>query len=206
MLLSGMVLLQAVAERIIGRYLEGLPGTEVVPADGYHSLGGRGADLVYVCDGRRTSVKVKPDSYFGTDATKVRERAWSFYREDAGVCALEAVAGSSMRDPGWMFTSDADEIFYYYLAIGQPEDEVRALGRGARRRVLLGAEGRARRPSGDCRCRPRGSGSPQKFEQLPLATRRPRWGLGVVSSDAAGRAAGRGCRRRGSRTDLRHLG
>ena len=127
MLLSGMVLLQAVAERIIARYLEGIPGVQVEPADGYHSLGGRGADLVYVADGQRTSVKIKPDSYFGTDANKVRERAWSFYREDAGVCALEAVAGSSMRDPGWMFTSDADEIFYYYLAIAQPEDEVRAL-------------------------------------------------------------------------------
>ena len=44
-----------------------------------------------------------------------------------GLIALQAVADSSTRDPGWIYTSEADEVFYYYLAISQSEDEVRAL-------------------------------------------------------------------------------
>ena len=127
MLLSGMVLLQAVAERIVGRYLASLPGTEVIPLAARHSLAGRGVDLVYVVQGEQRGVKVKPDVYFGSDPAKVADRNLSFYREDAGGCALQAVADSPNRDPGWILTSDADEIFYYYLGIAQPEDQVRAL-------------------------------------------------------------------------------
>jgi len=127
MLLSGMVLLQAVADRIVGRYLASLPGTEVIPVAERHSLGGRGVDLVYVVQGEQRSVKVKPDVYFGSDHAKIADRSLSLYREDAGGCALQAVADSPNRDPGWILTSDADEIFYYYLAIAQPEDQVRAL-------------------------------------------------------------------------------
>ena len=122
-----MVLLQAVAERIVGRYLASLPDTEVVPASENHSVGDRGVDLRYVSQGERRSVKVKPDVYFGTDPLKVADRSLSLYREDVGRCALQAVADSSTRDRGWIFTSEADEIFYYYLAISQPEDQVRAL-------------------------------------------------------------------------------
>jgi hypothetical protein len=122
-----MVLLQAVAERIIGRYLASQPGVEVAPVSEYYSLGGRGADLTYTTRGESRTVKVKPDPYFGTDPTKAADRDLSFYREDARCCALQAIADSSTRDPGWVFTSDADEIFYYYLAIAQPEDEVRAI-------------------------------------------------------------------------------
>ena len=91
-------------------------------------LGGRsGGRSGYVSNGVRRVVKVKPDAYFGTDPAKIADRSLSFYRQDAGLIALQAVADSSTRDPGWIYTSEADEVFYYYLAISQSEDEVRAL-------------------------------------------------------------------------------
>jgi hypothetical protein len=122
-----MDLLQAVAERIISGYLTSLPGVEVVPVSADRSLRVRGVDAAYDVQGERRSVKIKPDVYFGSDPAKVADRNLSLYREDAGRCALQAVADSSTRAPGWIFTSEADEIFYYYLAITQPEDRIRDL-------------------------------------------------------------------------------
>jgi hypothetical protein len=122
--MKGMALVQAVAERIIGRYLATLPDIEVVAVTQH---GGRGVDLAFVSKGVRTRVKVKPDVYFGSDPVKIADRSLTFYREDAGRCALQAVADSTTRDPGWIMTSEADEIYYYYLVISQPEDEIRAL-------------------------------------------------------------------------------
>jgi hypothetical protein len=127
MVLSGMILLQNVAERIVGRYLATLPGTEATSGLENASLRARGIDLTYVVQGESRSVKVKPDVYFGTDPAKIADRNLSLYREDVGRCALQAVADSSTRDPGWILTSEADEIFYYYLALLQPEDQIRAL-------------------------------------------------------------------------------
>lgn len=124
---SGMMLLQRVAERILARYLEsnGRQGVEVV--SNFSSLGGRGIDLTYAWQGSRMRIKVKPDPYFGIDAAKVGARAFSFYRAETGSYAFEAVANAATREPGWMFESDADEIYYYFVAIAQEEDEVRAL-------------------------------------------------------------------------------
>jgi hypothetical protein len=127
MVLRGMVLLQAVAERILGVYLDSLPGTELVAAPEGGLESAKGVDLAYRSQGELRGVKVKPDVYFGTDPDKIADRRLSLYRQDAGRCALQAVADSSTRAPGWMLTSQADEIFYYYLAIAQPEDQVSAL-------------------------------------------------------------------------------
>jgi hypothetical protein len=122
--MRGMALVQAVAERIIGSYLATLPDTEVVAVSDH---GETGVDLAFVSRGVRTRVKVKPDVYFGSDPVKIADRSLTFYREDAGRCALQAVADSTTRDPGWIITSDADAIYYYYLVISQPEDDVRVL-------------------------------------------------------------------------------
>ena len=127
MLLSGTGLLQVVAERIVGSYLASQPGTEVVSSSDDPALRATGVDLTYSSQGELRSVKVKPDVYFGTDPVKIADRSLSLYREDVGRCALQAIADSSTRDPGWILTSEADEIFYYYLAIPQNEDQVRAL-------------------------------------------------------------------------------
>jgi hypothetical protein len=127
MVLRGMTLLQAVAERIVRGYLAKLPGVEVVQASGANSHGERDVDVTYVSSGERRNAKIKPDVYFGSDSAKVADRNLSLYREDAGRCAIQAVANSATRAPGWIYTSEADEIFYYYLAISQPEDQVREL-------------------------------------------------------------------------------
>ena len=127
MLLSGVVLLQAVAERVLARYLALSPGTEVAPVAEPDSLRRRGIDLAYVAQGERRTAKVKPDVYFGTDLSKIDDRSLTFYRQNAGRCALQVIADSVTHDSGWVFTSEADELFYYYVAILQDEAEVREL-------------------------------------------------------------------------------
>lgn len=122
---TGAVLLQAVAQRILAGYLTkvGYADVRIVSAN---SVGG-GVDLVYTTAGRRMKVKVKPDSYFGTDPSKVINRDLVFYRPDAGHYAFESISNNMTREPGWMFNSEADELFYYYIALGQSEDEIAAL-------------------------------------------------------------------------------
>jgi len=124
MLQSGKALLQAVAERIVVRYLGSLPETETVPMEEVRALG-QGVDLAYVSRGLRKTVMVKPDVYFGADPAKAADRMLPLYRGDLAICALQSVADSTTHDPGWMLTSDADELFYYFLAIPQREAEIR---------------------------------------------------------------------------------
>ncbi len=125
---SGTALLQSVAERIIGRYLTDSGFADVsVLNSGRSSAAGSLIDLTYRYQGRRVGVKVKPDVYFGSDPAKVRNREFVFYRSDAGHYAFESISNHMTREAGWMFNSDADELFYYYLVISQSEDEVRAL-------------------------------------------------------------------------------
>ncbi|MDR3686307.1 MAG: hypothetical protein P4L93_05050 [Coriobacteriia bacterium] len=124
---TGAQLLQSVAQRILTRYLGrgSAQGAEAV--SGSLTFASRGIDITYSVGGQRRSVKVKADPYFGTDSAKIGDRSLAFYRADTGMAALEAVANSTTRQPGWMIESDADELCYYYLALAQPEDEVRAL-------------------------------------------------------------------------------
>ncbi len=70
---------------------------------------------------------MKPDAYFGTDPAKVRDRGLIFYRSDAGHYAFESISNNMTRERGWMFNSDADELFYYYVVIAQSEEEIAAL-------------------------------------------------------------------------------
>lgn len=127
MSLSGIDLLQAVAERILSRYLViGLGRADVLASPGL-ALGGKNVDITFAWQGNKRRVKVKPDPYFGLDAVKCHDRSMAFYRADAGAYAFEAVANSATREPGWVLESDAEEIYYYYLVIAQSEEEVRAL-------------------------------------------------------------------------------
>jgi len=123
---EGFDLLQSAAVRILRRYLERAGFADVQRATG-HEVVGKNIDLVYTTGGSTRRVKVKADPYYGTDQHEIGDRALTFYRGDVGSFALEAVSNALTREPGWMFSSDADELFYYYLAIGQPEDEVAAL-------------------------------------------------------------------------------
>jgi len=125
---SGISLLQKVAERIIIHYLRDSGHAEVTALNvGSAPAGASPVDITYRYEGRRVGVKVKPDVYFGSDPVKVRDRDLVFYRSDAGHYAFESISNHMTREAGWMFSSEADELFYYYLVIAQSEDEVRAL-------------------------------------------------------------------------------
>jgi hypothetical protein len=124
---GGMALLQEVATRIITKYLSvrGATRAEVVTAT--QNSHGHGVDIVAI-DGRVSRrIKVKADPYFGTDSRKIGDRGLSFYRADSGCLAFEAVANTSTRELGWTLASEAEDLYYYYLALSQTPDEVRAL-------------------------------------------------------------------------------
>jgi hypothetical protein len=125
------VLLQQVAERILVGFLRSTGHADARRlANGSEAGTGAGADLVYAVGGRAVKVKVKPDSYFGTDPTGVADRMLTFYRPNAGHYAFESISNHLTREPGWIFSSDADDLYYYYLAIRQTEAEVKALFQG----------------------------------------------------------------------------
>ena len=124
---TGMFLLQQVAERMVAGYLTATGKTEVSIVSAFDTFRSRSVDITYVSLGMTRQLKMKPDPYFGTDPAKVNNRALTFYRADAGSYAFEAVANSATREPGWMFDSQADDLYYYYLALAHDEDEVRAL-------------------------------------------------------------------------------
>jgi hypothetical protein len=125
---TGNSLLQAVAERIVVAHL-GASGSGDVRyntsrPDGYSRSG---VDLSYPLQGIDRKIKVKPDPYFGTDPRKINDLSLSFYRSDAGHYAFESISDPVTREPGWMFNSRADDLYYYYLAVSQSEEDVRAL-------------------------------------------------------------------------------
>jgi len=126
MSLAGGKLLHEVALRTLVRYLE-RSGADDVRARLDDRPLGEGVDIAYGSGGVRVQVKVKADPYFGTDPGLIGDRALAFYRADTQSYALEALSDTTTRTPGWMERSDADELFYYRLAIAQPESEVAAL-------------------------------------------------------------------------------
>lgn len=125
--LAGVDLLQAAAERIIAAWLAETGKSDVVRTSGRTSVGGRNVDITFSSAGARRRVKIKADPYIGTDPIKISDRTLPFYRSDAGIYAFEAVADSATRQPGWIFNTDAADLYYYYLAVAQTEEEVRAL-------------------------------------------------------------------------------
>jgi hypothetical protein len=122
-----VALLQQVAERIIARYLINSGKLDVQIVSGFEAHSRRGVDITYAWQGGRRKIKLKADPYFGTDSSKIRDRSLTFYRPDTGAYAFEAVGNSATREPGWMLGSEADDLYYYYLTLGQEEEEVRAL-------------------------------------------------------------------------------
>ncbi len=125
--MSGLAVLQQVAERIIAQHLmlRGATRAETVAAtDRTH---GRYVDIVAIEGKISRRIKVKADPYFGTDSRKIGDRRLQFYRAEEGCFAFEAVADTATRELGWTLASDAQDLYYYYLALGQTPDEVRAL-------------------------------------------------------------------------------
>jgi len=78
----------------------------------------KGIDLIV--QGKETfSIDLKTDSYMGTDPMrKIKGQC----NPDSGVMLIETISqlqyNRNKSDvPGWFFTSEADEIYYYYLAV-----------------------------------------------------------------------------------------
>lgn len=125
--LSGAPLLQSVADRIIFRYLEVAGYRDVSRGRGLSGTGPDGYDVAYRSGDRRMTAKIKPDVYSGTDMAKVRDRSLPYYRAQTGHYAFESIADPRTHEPGWMFNSTVDELFYYCIALTQTEDEIAAL-------------------------------------------------------------------------------
>lgn len=122
----GSRLLHEVAVRILVRYLRGAGSPDAAACTDALS-GAQCVDLSYSRNGQRVRVTVKADSYAGIDAHKIAQRELVFYRPSTGMYGLESLADTFSRQPGWVQRSQADELFYYRLAIAQTEDEVAAL-------------------------------------------------------------------------------
>ena len=128
MRLYGGDLLQSVAARILERHLRESGVAGVLRVDG-NSDPARLAGVDIVCNraGHGVKIKVKADAYFGTDPRKIADQGLTFYRAPVSAYAFETISHHVTRDPGWMFNSLADELYYYFLALDQPEEEIAAL-------------------------------------------------------------------------------
>ncbi len=131
MALTGQSLLQGVASRIIRAYLsvDGAAGAMLVDEKDDPARFA-GVDLVYNSAGMSTKAKIKADPYFGTDPRKIADHDLGFYRASSNAYAFETIAHAGTREAGWVFSSMADELFYYFFVLGQPEEEVAALMEG----------------------------------------------------------------------------
>ncbi len=123
---GGNGLHHAVGCRILGRHLSRNGASGVVLPD--LSLGETGGvDITCSRNGRASAIKVKADPYCGTDAEKIADRELVFYRREGSDYAFEAISHHVTRQPGWIFNSEADDLYYYFLALGQSEKEIAAL-------------------------------------------------------------------------------
>jgi hypothetical protein len=124
--LTGNNLLQAVALRILQQYLA-KTGAESISVLSENGRTGDSTDIVCRMAGAGMRIKVKADPYCGNDPAKIADREFPLYRRQGTEYAFEAISNIVTREPGWIFNSDAGLIYYYFLAIGQTEDEINAL-------------------------------------------------------------------------------
>jgi hypothetical protein len=124
---AGLDLLHDVAERIVIAHLLRSGAVRAEKVVDRVSIHGRDVDLVVIDARESRRVKLKADPYFGIDQRKVADRTLSFYRGETGSFAFEAVANSATREPGWAIASDAQDLYYYYLALAQSPEEISAL-------------------------------------------------------------------------------
>jgi hypothetical protein len=124
----GATLLQAVGDRIIERYLRESGATGVLRVDGaVDPMRLSGVDIVCNRGGQSVRIKVKADAYYGSDPRKIADQELVFYRAPVDSYAFETISHHVTRDPGWVVSSAADDLYYYFLALDQTEDEVAVL-------------------------------------------------------------------------------
>ncbi|MHB1017256.1 MAG: hypothetical protein ACYC2X_05145 [Coriobacteriia bacterium] len=126
MALTGVALTHEVAKRIVGAYLARNGGVSVAVTPSERTISD-GIDIRYMMAGRPTTARVQADCYFGTDAEKAADRSLPMYRMESSTYALEEIADVATKMPGWIFSSKADVLLYYRMAIARPEAEVSVL-------------------------------------------------------------------------------
>lgn len=99
-------------------------GAVVQRADEDAEFRGMDVDLVVQRQGGRETVKVKTDSYYGTDQARILDHDLPYYRRRADDFALETISHHITREPGWMFNSIADRLWYYQAVLLNPKDEL----------------------------------------------------------------------------------
>jgi len=124
--LTGAALTREVAKRVVGAYLSTHGGVTVAVAPAERPVGD-GVDIRYMMAGRPMAARVQADCYFGTDAGAAADRALPMYRMESSTYAIEETADVATKMPGWLFSSQADELLYYRMAIPRPEGEIAAL-------------------------------------------------------------------------------
>ena len=97
---------------LIRRFLQ----AQGIPVEDVHKVS-KDHDLVVA--GRTVDAKI--DFYFGS------EDVHDYHRRRTGMAALETVSNDVLGTMGWMVTSEADSIFYYFLDMDHPADEVRGM-------------------------------------------------------------------------------
>jgi len=123
---TGAGLAREVAKRVLAAHIARTGGTQVeqTPARREDPAG---VDIRYVLAGVPRSARVRVDTYYGTDPTHIADRALPYYRAEARAYALEETADVATRTPGWVYSSRADDLMYYRMAIPRPEAEIAAL-------------------------------------------------------------------------------
>lgn len=124
--LTGAALTREIAKRVVGAYLSANGGVRIAFPAGDH-VTGDGVDIRYMLAGRPVAAKVQADCYFGTDPERAADRSLPMYRMESPTVALEETADVASKMPGWLYSSRADELLYYRMAIPRPEAEVAAL-------------------------------------------------------------------------------
>lgn len=124
--LLGSALTREVAKRVVGAYLSA-HGAATVTLAAVERPASDGVDIRYMMAGRPTSARVQADCYFGTDPERAADRSLPMYRMESSTYAIEETADVAIKMPGWLFSSQADELLYYRMAIPRRESEVAAL-------------------------------------------------------------------------------
>ena len=126
MALTGSPLIHEVGKRVLGRYL-GTAGARDVELSPAMRTDGTGIDIRRIEGMTAVTAKVRVDYYFGHDQAKIANRDLTFYSTATASYALEAIADTATRAPGWVLTSLADQLLYYRIALPRPEAEIAAL-------------------------------------------------------------------------------
>lgn len=83
-----------------------------------------GVDLLVTRGGAADRVKVRTDSYYGSDLDSIDDHELPYYRKRSDDFALETISHHITREPGWMFNSTADRLWYYQAAVTNSKDEL----------------------------------------------------------------------------------